>query len=159
MTTVLSKTAAIAALATLATCAGAVFAQAPSQVCQKTLNGISICDVAKDTAQKTSAQLKPSTDTSAPAKPGEAMRYTEIYSKDNEVVLKGRLLFDRDTFSRNVTAAGKSLEQVRNDMDAAGKQSACAPGSRPFIDAGGALRMSVGFPDGSVFLDSVYDRC
>jgi hypothetical protein len=154
MTTVLSRTATIAALAALATCAGAVFAQAPSQVCQKTLNGISVCDVAKDTAQ-----LRPSTDTSAPAKPGEAMRYTEIYSKDNQVVLKGRLLFDRDTFTRNVTSVGKSLEQVRSDMDAAGRQSACAPESRPFIDAGGALRMSVAFPDGSAFLDSVYDRC
>lgn len=159
MTRIFSRLAPIALFSTFVACAGIASAQVPSQVCQKTLNGISICDVARDVAQKTSAQIRPSNDTSAPAQPGEAMRYTDIYAQDNQVVLKSRFLFDRETMSRNVAASGKSLDQMRADMENAGRQSACGPQSRPFIDAGGVLRMSVQFPDGAHFMDVAYDRC
>ena len=155
----LSRAAPIAFIAVLVAGPGAAVAQAPNPVCQKTLRGVSICDVATDVAQKTSAQIRPNKDTSVPAAPGEAMRYTEIYSQDNQVILKGRLLFDKETFARNIATSGKSLDQMRADMDAAGRQGACGAQSRPFIDAGGVVRMSVGFPDGSQFFEAVYDRC
>lgn len=132
-------------------------AQTVDQACQKTLNGISICDVARDVASKTAAQLTP--DTPPPAGAKQAMRYTRVYAQSNQVVLVGQLSSDPVAMAQAFASSGKTLDQAREDMIQAGRQSACAAASRPFIDAGGAIRMTVGFPDGSPFMDTVYAQC
>jgi len=137
----------------------AAYAQPVDQVCQKTLNGISICDVARDVASKTSAQLTPATPPATPPGATQAMRYTRIYAQSNQVVLVGQLASDPVAMAQGFASSGKTLDQAREDMIQAGRQSACAPASRPFIDAGGAIRMTVNFPDGSPFMDTVYARC
>lgn len=146
--------------AAVAVIAGATaYAQPVDQVCQKTLNGISICDVARDVATKTAAQLTPATPPAAPPGATQAMRYTRIYAQSNQVVLIGQLASDPVAMAQGFASSGKTLDQAREDMIQAGRQSACAPASRPFIDAGGAIRMTVNFPDGSPFMDTVYARC
>lgn len=156
----LLRVAPVALAAVLALSASAFAqAQSTSAACRKNMGDLSICEVARQMAEQTSAQLIKPDAASAPAAPGETVRYTAVRAVDNEVVMQGRIMMDAATFATNLAGADKTVDQVRKDMVSAGRNIACSSDSRPFIQAGGALRMTLTFPDGSPFMDSMYDRC
>ena len=125
---------------------------ADSPDCMSKARVVNVCDLAKNIEAQLSSHL--------PIKMNQDMQMTSVVAIEKRILILANWFMTKDEFQNRLTQNQTTIDELRQKMDAATKESVCSSSvSRAFVDLGGELQYNYQTSDGYNFASPVVSMC